>query len=180
MKKRFPDEVDRILRSCGWTGILKDQIDLKLPPQFKIFPAAEKALKEFGGLYYKPDSIRGNEFGRAEFKITPGDFTRSTYLFEEEERGIGKKLYPIGEALNYPIDLLIADDGTPYSHSEYGIFQDGDTFDDTLISLILGMRPSPNYTLYPVFNSLATPDHPPIARYEHLIEKPLLPDRREE
>ncbi|BCU77950.1 SUKH-3 domain-containing protein [Luteolibacter sp. LG18] len=180
MKKRFPDEVEKILRAGGWTGTPSEQINFELPAHFEIFPAAENVLKEFAGFYYKPDPITGIEFARSEFSIDPRHFEYPADSFEEEEESLGKKLYPIGKIFDYPIDILIADDGVPYSLSEYGLCQDGDTFDDTLISCILGIRPCPNYTLYPVFDRQSSPDYPPVARCEWLLDKPLLPDPREE
>ncbi|BCU77948.1 SUKH-3 domain-containing protein [Luteolibacter sp. LG18] len=176
MKKRFPNEVEKILRSGGWTGLQKDWNGKAASP----FPAAEKALGEFGGFYYAPDPATGIEFARSRFIIDPGKVGYPTEYLEEEEKAIGKKLYAIGTLYDEPIDLLIAEDGTPYSNTDYGIYQDGDTFDDALIACILGIRPSPNYTLYPVFNRQAQPGQPPVARCEWLVDKPLLPDGRED
>jgi SUKH-3 immunity protein of toxin-antitoxin system len=143
---RFREPVRDVLERAGWFPgrNIKGEVtswnrELKSSDGFQMFPAAEVALTEFGGLAVN-QSASGISCAREPFTLIPilavgeGDRFRhfSTYL--------NKDLYPLGEASGGHGFMAMAHTGEVYLLA-LEILLLGRDIDEALEHLILGVQP---------------------------------------
>lgn len=153
---RFPPEVIHILQRAGWyEGRVLADSELEkwyafeyecIPGHHHIIPSALAVLREFGGLYVEQE-IPGVTCYRHSFWIDPF----MTLGLQEENWSIyewlvEESLFPLGVTGNSRDDVLfITSSGKVLCVSYDGdrpLLLEGNTFDDALITLIIGLMPS--------------------------------------
>lgn len=142
-KKRFSDVVENILREAGWfpgrtmgNTLLQSNRDLERANGFELFPAAEAAISEFGGLVVDQEGP-GTVYAREPFHIDPTLAIYEGELFAECSEKLKTKLYPLGEAATGNYFLAIGEDGRVFLIME-DILSVGENIDQALENLILG------------------------------------------
>ena len=113
---------------------------------FEMFPAAQSALEEFGGLHVT-DRGPGVDRARESFKVDPTLAIDAEDLFEEHSRLLQKRLFPLGEAGDQAF-LAIADTGEVFLIFE-GVQLVGDNIEEAMTNLIEGRSVPGAKWLYP-------------------------------
>lgn len=116
--KLSPD-VEVVLNRAGWypgrrIAQIVEEWRGKLDAEFRIFPAAEAALLEFGALQIN-QSGEGAECSREHFVIDPILGLGEGEYFAELGESLGTALYPLGEAFGGHALLAIGEDGRVFA-----------------------------------------------------------------
>ncbi|HSI82783.1 MAG: SUKH-3 domain-containing protein [Candidatus Methylacidiphilales bacterium] len=133
--RRFPEKVKQILLAAGWNGKSRDLDHAALAEEFTLFPAAEKVLREFLGLYMgfrwkrRPDGGRELEMKPKESGEELGEIN---YLVME-----GLRIYPLGYSESEYVIIFIDENGIIYSESPAGISTLAPSFDEAVIRILL-------------------------------------------
>lgn len=141
--KRFSDFVIGVLRTSGWFPgrnigdlLLTWRRELSDSDGFEMFPQAEAALSEFGGLIVN-QSGAGVTCAREPFSLIPTLAIYEGDRFAEFSDSLGMKLYPLGEVSSGNYFLSMGEDGRVFL-----IMQDiqmlGENIERALESLIIG------------------------------------------
>jgi hypothetical protein len=110
------------------------------PEDFRIFPAAEAALRRFAGLEVKQRGP-GVAMPREDFSIDPALAFGEMDRFRDHSDIIGLPLYPLGECGGGHYFLAIATDGRVFALMD-GIVLIGGSIDEAVHNLIVGQRGS--------------------------------------
>lgn len=137
-------EVRRILNAAGWNEQRNSSSETEawsseLSPGFRLFPAAEMALKQYGGIHVK-QSGPGRKTARQSFELNPLLAIGEQDRFAEHALRIGEPLYPLGEAGDGHVFLAIAADGRVFALME-DLWFIGESMDVAIERLILGESP---------------------------------------
>jgi hypothetical protein len=138
---------EETLRDAGWVPGRRVEIDVNRWEEqlatsgFAMFPAARRALLEFGGLRVAQDAP-GVECARSDFQVDPTDGIGEAEYFRELEAGAGTRLFPIGEAFAGASLLAIGEDGRVFSIMG-NVELVGGTIYKALEALICGYLPVP-------------------------------------
>jgi len=100
----WSEETERLLIDAGWyPGRRQDERvatwrrDLAETDAFQMFPAAEVALKEFGGINVRGDGP-GIECARGSVELDPELAQGERERFERFRDIVGQDIFPLGEA----------------------------------------------------------------------------------
>jgi hypothetical protein len=145
MNKQFSDKVERVLRDAGWFPgrnigdlVLKWKQELMVSDGFEMFPKAEEALSEFGGLLVNQNGP-GITCARESFHILPTLAIDEADRFSVFSDYLQTKLYPLGEAVVGHGFRAIGEDGRVFL-VEQDIMLNGNNMDEALEHLILGIQ----------------------------------------
>lgn len=149
---RFPNEVETVLRSAGWspgrrvTELSEDSIR-KVCAQAGAdgsrhtpFPAAEQALAEFVGLYVFQDEP-GVTLRRRPFALDPTMAAATTTTLADFGRALGVALFPLGVEGDGDAVLAIDERARVFALDAGGEWFLGDGLDAALTTLITGAAP---------------------------------------
>lgn len=144
MSEAFNDAVRKVLSAAGWypgrrePALLKQwQRELVGEGGFTIFPAAERALLEFGGLRID-ERGPGIDRAREPFVLDPSLAVGAESVFLDYAGLLQKRLFPLGEAGGQAF-IAIAESGEVFLIFE-GILLIAATIEDALANLIEGRR----------------------------------------
>lgn len=137
-------EVRRVLNAAGWTEQWNVEKETEawcreLSPCFRLFEAAEIALRRYGGLQVIQAGPR-EEAARESFELNPLLAIGEEDRFGDYSSRLGEPLYPLGEAGNGHVFLAIAADGRVFALMERIWFL-GESMEAALETLILGRLP---------------------------------------
>jgi hypothetical protein len=141
MSSRFPAGVLQCLVAAGWTPARSVPLPNDLPTDFTIFSAAEKVLREFGGLHIGSVGP-GQECATSDLSLSPASATGLS-AHTGLATSTGSSLYPLGEFHHGHAFLLIDEDGAIYTYFDE-LEPYAASFDQALGQLVLGLRPRPN------------------------------------
>jgi hypothetical protein len=135
-EQRFAPQVVEVLKESGWFEGRNTEGFLRLPDGFKMFPAAGRVLVEFGGL--KGGQVRaGITMAASDFDLRPELAQGESDRFQEFEKKLGVRLYPLGEAHRGHCFLVIDENGRVYAAMD-DIAVLGENFEAGIENLILG------------------------------------------
>jgi hypothetical protein len=141
MYERLSEAVVAILQRVGWYEGRDVSSSFTLPSQPPIFPRAQEAIAEFGGLHFGSCGP-GIERATSDVNIDPN---LATHLASELE-GLGKslqtKLFPLGEVHRGHGYLVIDEQGRTYLLSA-NLSPFASNLSQCLELLLLGKKPSP-------------------------------------
>lgn len=149
---RFPAEVEDVLRASGWTegrqvtGASAAAIELVTAQpgadgsRHTPFPAAEKALAEFGGLFVYQDEP-GLELRRRPFALDPALAAATAATLADLSGLLGVRLFPLGVEGDGDAVLAIDEQGRVFAFDHAGDWFLGDSLDAALTTLITGTSP---------------------------------------
>jgi hypothetical protein len=145
MKVRFTSSVEDRLRKAGWYPgrkvphlVSNWKVELSKSDRWTMFPKAEEALTEFGGLFVESSGVP-LDFRPAAFYVDPSRLIYESECFKTFEAQIGRRLYPLGE-LDSGIDFIGIDEKGWIYHLLTYITLQGRSFDEALEYMILGKR----------------------------------------
>jgi hypothetical protein len=147
MVTRFSEQAEAVLRRAGWypgrqvpdlVALWKET--LLQSDGFEMFPSAEKALLEFGGLKIDQQGP-GVSCSREPFEINPTMAMYESDRFEELVSVVDSRLYPLGEAVSGLCFLAIAENDSVYLLMD-DIRVVGKNIDEGLEALLIGLEPS--------------------------------------
>lgn len=145
---RFQKNVAEVLSAAGWYEgrnivdlVNKWAKTLDRPGGFQIFPAAEIALREFGGLRINP-SGPGLDHGPSPLIIDASLAVAEEELFQSWSETLHTKLYPLGEAGPVAEFLAIDEHGRVLLLS-FDALLVGQTIEEALDHLIRGINFEP-------------------------------------
>ena len=141
MPERFRDEVSKLLKESGWFEGRDVLDELVLPENFILFPAAERILREFGGLRVGTTG-RGVDCGASDVNFDPSRGSMLLTNFEEESQIVGSLLYPIATFCLDNWYLLVAESGSIFLWGEDFVYYDSN-FEEALTRLVLGLKQMP-------------------------------------
>ncbi|MYW05671.1 SUKH-3 domain-containing protein [Streptomyces sp. SID3343] len=149
---RFPDQVDQVLTGAGWfpgrdvsaryaEWIAKTDDALRaMPGERSVFPALRAALAEFGDLTVEQDAP-GISLRRFDFTIGDIEAGANPRALTERAQIFGRFALPFGWTADMHSVLYMGEDGGVYEeHPAGGFFHLGDTLDEALIKLVLGIK----------------------------------------
>jgi hypothetical protein len=149
---QFLPEVEAVLRESGWSPgrkVSEEQINewlvIEWPVkhgvlQIRMFPAAWRALNEFGGLHIEQDAP-GISLSRHSFIIDPlavRDAGRWEYNWIFDEWAVNGALFPLGVWNEGECDLAIDGQGRVVTDNLQLV---GNSIEEALTALILGIMP---------------------------------------
>lgn len=144
--EKFNEIVKTALMFAGWFPdrnigdlLLKWKRELTLSDGFEMFPKAETALLEFGGLQFNQEGA-GITCARESFSILPTLAIGEAKRFAIFSDHLRTKLYPLGEAVGGHCFLAISEDGRVFLIMEE-ILIIGQDIEEALKNLILGIKP---------------------------------------
>ena len=150
--QRFPTEVEAVLREAGWSegrrvpDVAADAIreistrTAATGSRHAAFPAAERALVEFGALYVDQDGP-GVALRRRPFAVDPTMVPPSVATLEAFGRALGVALYPLGVEGDDDAVLAIDEHGRVFALDDCGEWFLGDDLPEALVSLVTGAEP---------------------------------------
>lgn len=113
----WPTEVERVLRAAGWhpgrshdTTPWREQLEAD---GFRMHPAAEEFLREFGGLTFGPGDL-GITRAREAFELDPLLALGEDDRFGEWGEEIGRHLFPLGDLGHGHVFLGLDEQGELY------------------------------------------------------------------
>jgi hypothetical protein len=143
--ERWDEFVRATLTAAGWfsgkdqSARIRDWTFELQGEGFTLFPAAERALREFGGLRVEVAGP-GRECARSSFEVKPSLALGERDRFAAFEHTIGKRLFPLGEIEKGHAFLAIDEDGALYTLMDEG-FLLGNDIDEAIARMIVGLRP---------------------------------------
>ncbi len=142
----WSEETERRMRKAGWYPgrdvselVEKWKRKLSRPGRFYMFAAAERALREFGGIRVEVEGP-GLECARSGFRINPMLAGWELDRFSAYEERIGVRIFPLGLAVGGSCFLTIGEDGRVFLSVE-DVWPLGDSLADALDALIVGRKP---------------------------------------
>jgi hypothetical protein len=145
MATRFSDAVLRVLEGAGWYPgrhvdplVVGWRAELDDRGGFVMFPAAEGALLEFGGIAVR-QSGAGVECARESFDLVPTLAVGEEDRFAEAEARVDAKLYPLGEYASGHYFIAIAVNGSMFLVMD-DIWKLSDDVDSGIEALIVGKQ----------------------------------------
>ena len=134
----FTPNVVEELKKCGWYPGRNVSQSINLPPEFELFPDAQRILGEF--CYLKcGEKGPGEECAKSTIELDPmlayGEYDR----FEKFEKILNRKLYPLGEAENRYYFLAVDDTGRIFLVMDDLLFVDI-SFDKALNRFFRGLK----------------------------------------
>ena len=145
----WPADVERLMRAAGWyegrdSSDFPQWVDqLRRQGGFEPFLAAERALREFGGLEATADGP-GIDLGRSGFNATPTLCVFEDDRFEEASVQLGERLYPLGEIHGGYDFFAVGESGRVFAGFLIGTGTFtvlGSTVAEALANILLGRRP---------------------------------------
>lgn len=142
---RFSAQVEDTLRRAGWYSgrQVRNLVDawraqLLRSDGFEMFPSAERALLEFGGLKIDQQGT-GQTCARESFALDP-----TVALYENDRFGdfvavLNTRLYPLGEAVGGHYFLTIGENERVYLLMQ-NVELLGNNIDEALENLIVGVE----------------------------------------
>jgi hypothetical protein len=140
MNNRFPKLVIEELQGAGWTPGRIAYSFVKLLSDFRIFPAAESVLNEFGGLKIGACGT-GVERATSQLVIQP-DLAEGLSKHCGQVTAQGARLFPLGEIDYGHATILIDEHGNVYMFFDQLEFL-APSFDQALVMLLLGLNTPP-------------------------------------
>lgn len=144
----FQPNVEDVLTAAGWfpdrkvPDLLRQwEGQLTLSDGFELFPEAERALLEFGGLDVN-QSGAGKTCSREPFSTDPLLAIYEGDRFREFSQYLDTRLYPLGEACGGLCFLAIDERGRVYFLMD-DLQIVGENIEEALNSLIVGIMPRP-------------------------------------
>jgi hypothetical protein len=145
---RFSVQAEDILRRAGWHAgrsvpdlVATWRDGLLRSHGIEMFPSAERALLEFGGLKIDEQGP-GVTCAREPFEIDPILADYDGEVFGEFSGQVGTRLYPLGEAVGGLGFLAIGENDRVYMLLD-DIRLLGNNMDEALEALLIGLQPSP-------------------------------------
>ncbi|GAA3389545.1 SUKH-3 domain-containing protein [Cryptosporangium minutisporangium] len=150
--QRFPGEVEAVLRAAGWaegrsvadaaaeairTACAQTTADGR---RYVPFPAAERALYEFVGVYVDQDGP-GVALRRRPFALDPAMVPPSVATLAEFGRALGVGLFPLGVEGVEDAVLVIDEHGRVFALDAGGEWFLGEHVDAALTTLVTGTAP---------------------------------------
>ncbi|MEK6238993.1 MAG: SUKH-3 domain-containing protein [Planctomycetales bacterium] len=141
--REISSELRNLLTTVGFhdfrlLGVNASQWIEQLTPEYSCFPAADIALRSFGGLTVNV-SGPGENVVRSDFELDPTDGIGAGDYYRDHEEIVGGKLYPLG-CCSREVDSLVVDDsGRAYCFNDAGVFRFAST-EELIMGLILGRR----------------------------------------
>ncbi|HBB87906.1 MAG TPA: hypothetical protein DC047_09845 [Blastocatellia bacterium] len=136
--ERFSAATKEMLGEAGWIPDRDVSREIQLPPGFDPFPAALKALAEFGNLHVGRRGS-GVEFARTPIVLDPMLAMGEDDRFREFSGILKSNLYPLGETDDGHGFVAIDEQGRVFL-----IYDDlnfvGETFDSALENLLAGAK----------------------------------------
>jgi hypothetical protein len=145
--ERFSPATRTVLEKAGWfpgRDIAKQLEQWKRKLEKSGFPmsaAAEKVLREFGGLNIRQEGP-GLEMARQSFELDPSVAEHEKECFAAHSRFAGTSLSPLGEHEDGHGYLAIGDDGRVFLMGLVSddLWLEGNTIEEALEALIQGKR----------------------------------------
>ncbi|WIM92461.1 SUKH-3 domain-containing protein [Actinoplanes oblitus] len=149
---RFPAPVEAVLRDAGWAaGRRVPEVAARVirtvcaytagdGSRHTPFPAAERALTEFAGVYVDQDGP-GVALRRAPFAIDPTMAVPTAATLAAFGRVLGVRLFPLGVEGTDDAILAIDERGRVFALDPAGEWHLGDDLDAALTTLITGTEP---------------------------------------
>ncbi len=142
---RFPQDTEKVLKDAGWFSgrrVADEQMTvwrtaLDSESGFQMFPAAQAALLEFGGLEVKRRGP-GLTSARLPFHLDPTLAIGEEDRFSKFESVLQTRLYPLGEVADGHSFLAVAENGEAFLAGD-DLFFAGKTIDEALERLTLGL-----------------------------------------
>ena len=145
----WPFVVTRVLHRAGWYPgrDVAPQVEawrrlLTVEGGFAWFPAAEVALREFGGLKLRQLAEAGNVIFRA-VDLDPAVHVLEENWFGECEAEVGERLFPLGTLDQSEMYLAVGESGAVYALTSGIYLCIGDSMAWALRYLVLGRKPTP-------------------------------------
>jgi hypothetical protein len=149
---RFPDQVDQVLTGAGWfpgrdvstryaRWIAETDDALRaMAGERSVFPALRAALAEFGDLTVEQDAP-GISLRRFDFSIGDIEAGANPRALAERAEIFGRFALPFGWTADMHSVLYMGEDGSVFEeHPAGGFFHLGDTLDEALTKLVLGIK----------------------------------------
>jgi hypothetical protein len=143
--RRFTETTHAVLTRAGWfegrnvADRVREWAGILSRDGFRIFPAAEEVLREFGGISIQQRGP-GLTAARESFAFDPTAARLEDDRFAAFNGQAGSALYPLGE--HGQGFLAIAEDGRVFVLMDEMV-QLGRTIDDALEAMIQGLRGTP-------------------------------------
>ena len=138
MLNEFSEEAKVILRKTGWFEGRKVAQAVPTLINLELFPKAQEVLSEFGGLHIG-DCGPGVDCATSDVNISPDLCVHLAQELKERSKGIGRKLFPLGDVHRGNGYLVIDEDGKTYLLSDALVLH-AQTFTESLEALVLGKR----------------------------------------
>ncbi|MEU4423161.1 SUKH-3 domain-containing protein [Actinoplanes sp. NPDC024001] len=144
--RRFPDEVAAVLRGAGWAEgrrvpeMAEAAIRAVRGAGHEPFPAAERALTEFVGVYLHQDGP-GVALRRSPFALDPTMAAPTARTLAAFARVLGVRLFPLGVEGEDDAVLAIDERGRVFAIDAGGEWFLGDDLDAALVTLVTGAEP---------------------------------------
>jgi hypothetical protein len=144
LTRPWDPSIHQILADAGWRAERADDLVLETwkarltSPYFVMFPAAERALREFGGLRVIQRGP-GMNMPRDTFDLDPALAFGEEERFERFGNVIGQQLFPLGEGGAGHYFLGIAEDGRVFAIAET-IDLVGGSIEEAIENLVTGRR----------------------------------------
>ncbi len=144
---RWSSETLHILKKAGWhpnrdnlerLDIWKHRL-LGPDGYCDMFPAAEQALREFGGIRVEQTGP-GRECARSPFVFDPMLAEGEADRFADAESHVGGRLFPLGEAIGGHAFLAIAEDGRVFLVADE-VAELGKSIYEAVEALVIGLLP---------------------------------------
>ncbi|WP_434422036.1 SUKH-3 domain-containing protein [Nannocystis pusilla] len=143
--RKWSKETEAALRAAGWREgrdigekITSWENLLQESDKFEMFTEARRALREFGELSVHQTGP-GEECARSSFHLDPSLASGESDRFEEYERTLGEKLFPLGEVDNGHAYLAMGESGKTYLLMDFLIYL-APTFEEAMAALLEGKR----------------------------------------
>lgn len=150
---RFPGAVDAALREAGWqpgrwdikqAEVWADRLRAHVSPgghRHAVFPAAVEAWAEFGSLAVVPDPSAGSDVAPCGVVVDPMRAVHLARTFADLGRALETEVCPLGEESGSAAKLAIDAEGRVYAIDHTGDWYLGESFDQALTTLVIGVRP---------------------------------------
>jgi hypothetical protein len=151
---RFPEDVRVFLAAAGWRsgrdvservrGWLRDLYaeDPRVRSALPLFPAAQAALAEFGGLRFTQRKRVGSAYGGFRIELWPDVGRVPVELCEDMAGALGAPVFPLAWHEDGPSVLVVDAGGRVLMLHPVGEFLVGATVDEAIVALVRGAEPS--------------------------------------
>lgn len=144
MMARFSAQAENSLRRAGWYSgrhvpdlVTSWKETLLRSDGLEMFPSAESALLEFGGLKFDEQGP-GVTCARSPFALDPTLLIHESDRFEDFVSVLNTNLYPLGEADGGLCFVVIGENGHIYLLEQDEVMLIGRDMEDGLESLLIG------------------------------------------
>jgi hypothetical protein len=151
--RALPLDVEAALRAVGWDPQTRDEAKARQwalilagyatpdGQSHSIVPPAIEVFARYGGVEI-PAADEGRQVAPAGFRLDPGRVQATVATLTALGRVLHTKLTPIGDEGNGTGLLAIDGDGRVFLIDHTGEWFIGDTIEDALTTLILGIQPA--------------------------------------